>query len=61
MYFQIVSTTIKTRTGMILDLQLKAFLQQLRARNSAMVTLTANISRMEKLFNLEIVGSKPKR
>ena len=61
MYFQIVSTMIKTRTGMILDLQLKIFLQQLRARNSAIVTLTASISRMEALFILEIVGSNPKR
>jgi Flp pilus assembly CpaE family ATPase len=46
---------IKTRTVMMLR-NIKELLQQLRAKNSAIVTLTAIISRMEAPSILEIVG-----
>ena len=56
MYFQIALPMIKTLQSMMLR-NIKESLQQLRARNFAIVTLTAIILRMEKPNFLEIVGS----
>ena len=55
MFFQIVLPMIKTRMGRIL-MNIKELLQQLRAKNSAIVTLTAIISRMETPNFLEDAG-----
>ena len=63
MYFQFVWPMIKTRTGMMLS-TIQELLQQLHARNSAIVTSTAIISRLEAPLIpliLDIVGSNLKR
>ena len=66
MYFQIVLSMIKTRTGMICTQgkgkrNIKELLQQLRAKNSAIKTLSAIISRLEVPLALDIVGSNQQR
>ena len=60
MYFQIVLSMIKTRTGRMLR-NIKESLQQLRAKISAIVTQPAIISRMERPILLEAVGSNQQR